>query len=106
MIQYGRQSIDQSDVDAVVEALRSDWLTTGPAVERFERDVSRVAGVAAPAVAVTSGTAALHVAYRAAGVEPGVDVLTSPLTFAATASTVCRRHRRSCPREIRSLVRS
>jgi dTDP-4-amino-4,6-dideoxygalactose transaminase len=87
MIQYGRQSIDQSDVDAVVEALRSDWLTTGPAVERFEQDVSRVAGVDAPAVAVTSGTAALHVAYRAAGVRPGVDVLTSPLTFAATAST-------------------
>ncbi|MFD4959991.1 DegT/DnrJ/EryC1/StrS family aminotransferase [Microbacterium sp. NPDC058389] len=87
MIQYGRQSIDDSDVEAVVAALRSDWLTTGPAVERFEQDVSRVAGVDLAAVAVTSGTAALHVAYRAAGVAPGTEVVTSPLTFAATAST-------------------
>ncbi|MGW9588113.1 DegT/DnrJ/EryC1/StrS family aminotransferase [Microbacterium sp. NPDC055455] len=86
MIQYGRQSINQDDVDAVVAALRSDWLTTGPAVERFETDVSRAAGVTLPAVAVTSGTAALHVAYQAMGVRPGVEVVTSPLTFAATAS--------------------
>ncbi|MDF2562787.1 MAG: pseC [Microbacterium sp.] len=87
MIQYGRQSIDDSDVDAVVAALRSDWLTTGPAVDQFEKDLSRVAGVHLPAVAVTSGTAALHVAYRAAGVGPNTEVITSPLTFAATAST-------------------
>ncbi len=87
MIQYGRQSIDESDVAAVVAALRSDWLTTGPAVDAFEEDVSRVAGVELPAVAVTSGTAALHVAYHAAGVGPASEVVTSPLTFAATAST-------------------
>src|SRR6187431_228935 len=87
MIQYGKQSIDESDVDAVIRALRSDWLTTGPAVDDFEAAVADVAGVRLPAVAVTSGTAALHVAYAAAGVGPGQSVLTSPLTFAATAST-------------------
>ncbi|NLP83945.1 aminotransferase class V-fold PLP-dependent enzyme [Microbacterium sp. CFH 90308] len=87
MIQYGRQSIDDSDVEAVVSALRSDWLTTGPAVDRFEADVSRIAGAMLPAVAVTSGTAALHTAYRAARVGPGTEVVTTPLTFAATAAT-------------------
>lgn len=87
MIQYGRQSIDESDVEAVVAALRSDWLTTGPAVDQFEVDVSRIAGAHLPAVAVSSGTAALHVAYHAAGVGSGTEVVTTPLTFAATAST-------------------
>ncbi|GAA1668303.1 aminotransferase class V-fold PLP-dependent enzyme [Microbacterium lacus] len=87
MIPYGRQSIDESDVHAVVAALRSDWLTTGPAVEAFEAAVADLAGTARPAVAVTSGTAALHVAYAAAGVRSGVKVITTPFTFAATAST-------------------
>jgi dTDP-4-amino-4,6-dideoxygalactose transaminase len=87
MIPYGRQSIDDSDIAAVVAAMRSDWLTTGPAVEAFEADVARVAATDRPAVAVTSGTAALHVAYAAAGVTAGTTVVTSPLTFAATAST-------------------
>ncbi|MCO5953409.1 aminotransferase class V-fold PLP-dependent enzyme [Microbacterium yannicii] len=86
-IPYGRQSIDRADVDAVVAALTSDWLTTGPAVVQFENAVSCAAGVDIPAVAVTSGTAALHTAYHAAGVRPGTEVVTSPLTFAATAST-------------------
>lgn len=83
-IPYGRQSIDQSDIDAVVAALSSDFLTTGPAVDRFEVDLA--AHVGAPAVAVSSGTAALHSAYAAAGVGPGTHVVTSPLTFVATAS--------------------
>lgn len=87
MIPYGRQSINEADVAAVVAALRSDWLTTGPAVDAFEAAVAAVAGVELPAVAVTSGTAALHVAYAAAGVVPGRTVVTTPLTFAATAST-------------------
>jgi dTDP-4-amino-4,6-dideoxygalactose transaminase len=85
MLPYGRQSIDSSDVDAVVAALTSDWLTTGPAVDAFERDLSAHAG-GVPMVSVTSGTAALHVAYAAAEVGPGDEVVTTPLTFVATAA--------------------
>ncbi|WP_422115098.1 UDP-4-amino-4,6-dideoxy-N-acetyl-beta-L-altrosamine transaminase [Brachybacterium sp. UNK5269] len=86
MLPYGRQSIDPDDVAAVTAALRSDWLTTGPEVDRFEAAVAARAGVE-HAVSVTSGTAALHVAYAAAGIEPGDEVVTTPLTFAATAAT-------------------
>lgn len=85
MLPYGRQSIDDDDVAAVVATLRGDWLTTGPAVDEFERAISAGAGGAA-AVSVTSGTAALHVAYAAAGVGPGDEVVTTPLTFVATAA--------------------
>ena len=86
MLPYGRQSIDESDVQAVAEALRSDWLTTGPKVAEFEAAISAVAG-GSNAVSVTSGTAALHVAYVAAGVRPGDEIVTTPLTFVATAAT-------------------
>lgn len=84
-IPYGRQSIDEDDVAAVTEVLRGDWLTTGPAVEEFEDALSSHAG-GNPAVAVNSGTAALHAAYAIAGVGPGDDILTTPMTFAATAT--------------------
>ena len=60
MLPYGRQSIDERDIEAVVAALRSDWLTTGPLVDRFEKDLAEHVGGVAGAVAVTSGTAALH----------------------------------------------
>jgi dTDP-4-amino-4,6-dideoxygalactose transaminase len=83
---YGRQSIVDEDIEAVVDVLHSDWLTTGPAVSRFEADLADHTG-GTPAVAVTSGTAALHVAYAAAGVGPGDEVVTSPMTFVATAAT-------------------
>lgn len=86
MLPYGRQSITEADVAAVVAALRSDWLTTGPRVELFENDLARVAG-GTPCVAVTSGTAALHTAYAAARLGPGDEVVTSPITFVATAAT-------------------
>ncbi|TDD06456.1 aminotransferase class V-fold PLP-dependent enzyme [Nonomuraea deserti] len=86
MLPYGRQSIAESDVEAVTEVLRGDWLTTGPAVGAFEAELARWTG-GVPCVAVTSGTAALHVAYVAAGVRPGDEVVTSPLTFVATAAT-------------------
>lgn len=86
MLPYGRQSINEQDVAAVAEVLRSDRLTTGPAVAKFEEELASVAGQADPAVAVTSGTAALHVAYAAAGVGPGDEVITTPLTFLATAT--------------------
>ncbi|MEO3799066.1 aminotransferase class V-fold PLP-dependent enzyme [Nonomuraea sp. B1E8] len=86
MLPYGRQSITESDVEAVAEVLRGDWLTTGPAVGAFEAELARWTG-GVPCVAVTSGTAALHLAYVAAGVRPGDEVVTSPLTFVATAAT-------------------
>ncbi|MHB8985367.1 MAG: DegT/DnrJ/EryC1/StrS family aminotransferase, partial [Eubacteriales bacterium] len=82
---YGKQYVDRDDIRAVREALTSDWLTTGPKVEEFEKDLARRAG-ARYAVAMNSGTAALHAAYFAAGVGPGDEVVTSPVTFAATAN--------------------
>ena len=82
---YGRQSLDDADVDAVVAVLRSDWLTTGPRVAEFE--AAFAAAVGAPhAVAVSSGTAALHAAMYAAGVGPGDEVIVPALTFAASAN--------------------
>ncbi|MER7862121.1 aminotransferase class V-fold PLP-dependent enzyme [Amycolatopsis japonica] len=83
---YGRQSVSDEDIAAVTEVLRGDWLTTGPAVTRFEQDLAEHTG-GTPAVAVTSGTAALHVAYAAAGIGPGDEIVTSPMTFVATAAT-------------------
>ncbi|TMR10556.1 UDP-4-amino-4,6-dideoxy-N-acetyl-beta-L-altrosamine transaminase [Nonomuraea turkmeniaca] len=86
MLPYGRQSITESDVEAVAGVLRGDWLTTGPAVAAFEAELARWTG-GVPCVSVTSGTAALHVAYVAAEVRAGDEVITSPLTFVATAAT-------------------
>ena len=85
MLPYGRQSVDESDIEAVANVLRGDWLTTGPSVTAFEEDLARICGVP-HAVSVTSGTAALHVAYAALGVGAGDEVVTTPLTFVATAS--------------------
>lgn len=85
MLPYGRQSIADDDVEAVSAVLRGDWLTTGPAVKQFEADLAEWTG-GNPAVSVTSGTAALHVAYAAAGIGPGDEIVTTPLTFVATAS--------------------
>ena len=82
---YGRQSIDDADIAAVVQALRSDFLTTGPAVERFEQALAASCG-ARHAVAVANGTAALHVAVLAAGLKPGERLLTSANTFLASAN--------------------
>lgn len=85
VLPYGSQWLDEDDVRAVVEVLRGDWLTTGPAVERFEQSLVRASG-ARFAVAVSSGTAALHAMYAALGVGRGDEVVTSPLTFCATAN--------------------
>ena len=85
MIPYGHQSIDESDIEAVASVLRGDWLTTGPSVAAFEKDLARLSGTSR-AVSVTSGTAALHVAYAALGVGAGDEVVTTPLTFVSTAS--------------------
>lgn len=85
MIPYGRQSINEADIASVVEALKSDWLTTGPLVEIFESALEKVVG--APCISVSSGTAALHCAYAAIGLEPGDEVITPPITFIATQAT-------------------
>lgn len=84
-IPYGRQSIEDDDIAAVVATLRSDWLTQGPAVAAFE-DAFAAACEAPHAVAFSSGTAALHAAAHAAGLGPGDELLTSAITFAASAN--------------------
>lgn len=89
MIFYGKQSIGQSDIDAVVEVLKSDFLTQGPAIEKFEKYVAEYCGVKY-AVAVTNATSALHIACLAAGLGKGDVLWTSPITF--TASANCGRY--------------
>lgn len=82
---YGRQEISEADVEAVAEALRSELITQGPRVERFESALAERVG-AAHAVAFSSGTAALHGAAHVAGLGEGDEVITSPITFAASAN--------------------
>lgn len=87
LLPYGRQAIGEDDIQAVVDVLRSDWLTTGPKVAEFEQAFA--AWVRAKhAVSFSSGTAALHGAAFAAGLKPGDEAITSPMTFAATANCV------------------
>src|SRR6266478_4916571 len=87
LLPYGRQYISEDDIQAVTDVLRSDWLTTGPKVAEFEEALAAWVG-AKYAVAFSSGTAALHGAAFAAGLKPGDEAITSPLTFAATANCV------------------
>ena len=86
-IPYGRQSIDENDIKAVEEVLRSDYLTTGPKIEEFERKVAAYTG-AKYAVAIANGTAALHAACYAAEIGEGDEVITTPITFAASSNCV------------------
>ena len=87
MIPYGRQTITEDDIQAVVDVLHSDWLTTGPLVDQFEDAFACYIGVKR-AVTVSSGTAALHAAMYAAGIGPGDEVIVPTMTFAATANSV------------------
>jgi perosamine synthetase len=87
MIPYGRQLIEDDDVAEVVRVLRSDFLTTGPEIDAFEAELAEACG-AKHAVVVANGTAALHCAYAAAGIAAGDEVVTTPLTFSATANMV------------------
>ncbi len=82
---YGRQSVDKADIAAVVEVLRSDWLTTGPNVTRFEEQLAQFVG-SRQAIAVSSGTAALHCAMEALKIGPGDEVIVPTITFAASAN--------------------
>ena len=87
LLPYARQVIDDTDVAAVSDALRSDWLTTGPRVPAFERALEAATGTR-HAVAFSSGTAALHGATVVAGLGPGDEAITTPMTFVATANAV------------------
>jgi perosamine synthetase len=87
LLPYGRQWIDDDDIAAVVEVLRSDWLTTGPKVAMFEDAFTSQVG-AKYAVAVSNGTAALHAAVFAVGIGQGDEVIVTPMTFAASANCV------------------
>lgn len=89
MIYYGKQFIDEQDINAVIEVLKSDFLTQGPVIENFEKAVAEYCGVKY-AVAVTNATSALHIACLAAGLDKGDMLWTSPITF--TASANCGRY--------------
>lgn len=87
MIPYGRQWLDEEDIQAVAQVMRSDFITTGPKADKFEQEVAEYTG-ANYAVAVSNGTAALHIACLAAGIQPGDEVITTAITFAASANCV------------------
>ncbi|OGD89928.1 UDP-4-amino-4,6-dideoxy-N-acetyl-beta-L-altrosamine transaminase [Candidatus Curtissbacteria bacterium RIFCSPLOWO2_01_FULL_39_62] len=87
IISYGHQSIDSKDIDAVEKVLRSDWITQGPAVEKFEKSLASFVNTKYCA-SVSSGTAALHLACLAAGIGPGDEVIVPTLSFVATANCV------------------
>lgn len=87
MIPYGKQHINEDDIRAVTEVLRSDWLTQGPKVEEFEKAMAQYCG-AKYAVVVSSGTAALHLACLVAGIKQGNEAITSPITFIASANCI------------------
>lgn len=90
VLPYGRQSVSEADIAAVAEILRGDWLTTGPTVAAFEQEIGRIAG-GHRAVSATSGTAALHMAYAAAEVGDGDEVISTPMTFVATTAMASMR---------------
>ena len=87
LLPYGRQAITDADIQAVVEVLRSDWLTTGPKVSEFEEAFAERVG-SKHAVSFSSGTAALHAAAFGAGLQSGDEAITTPMTFCATANSV------------------
>jgi len=86
-VPYGKQFLDEDDIREVIKALKSDWITQGPKVEEFENALCGYTG-AKYAVVVSSGTAALHIACLAAGIKKGDEVITSPLTFVASANCI------------------
>src|SRR3989344_4678667 len=82
---FSRPSIGPEEIDEVVDSLKSGWITTGPKVQKFERQFAEFTS-APHAAAVNSATAGLHIAYLAAGIKPGDEVITTPMTFISTVS--------------------
>ena len=87
MLPYGRQLVDETDIQAVAEVLRSDWLTTGPVVSEFEHEFTKLTGANA-AVAFSNGTASLHAAMYAIGVDVADEIIVPAITFVATANCI------------------
>jgi perosamine synthetase len=87
LLPYGHQCIDKDDIQAVIEVMHSDWLTGGPIVDEFQQAFADLVGTKY-AVAVSNGTAALHAAMHAIGIEPGDEVIVPAMTFVATANCV------------------
>ncbi len=87
MIGYGHQFIDETDINAVLEVLKSDYLTQGPAVTRFEQEICRITG-AKYCVAVSNATAGLHIAVAALELEEGTEGITTPNTFLASSNSM------------------
>jgi perosamine synthetase len=87
LLPYGRQSLNEADIEAVVDVLKSDWLTTGPKIDEFEERFAAWIG-ARHSISFSSGTAALHGAAFAAGLGPGDEAITTPMTFCATANCI------------------
>ena len=100
LLPYGHQWLDDGDIAAIVEVLKSDWLTQGPKVEEFEKRVAEYCG-AKFSVAVANGTAALHAACAVAGISEGDEAITTPITFAATANAIVYCHGRPIFADIR-----
>ncbi len=95
MIPYGKQQIDSEDIKSVEEVLNSDFLTTGPKIKEFEEKFCEFVGCKY-AVAVNSGTSALHIACLAAGLKKGDELITSPITFAASANCALYCNAKTC----------
>ena len=87
LLSYGHQSIDDDDIAAVIQVLKSDWLTQGPEVDEFEKRVADYCG-SQFGIALSNGTTALHAACAVAGISSGDEAIVTPLTFAATANAV------------------
>ncbi len=98
---YGKQWVTEEEIDGIAEVLRSDWITTGPTLKKFEEAFAKFVG-AKYAVAVSSGTAALHIAVSATGIGKGDEVITTPFTFAATSNVVLLRGGRPVFADIKS----
>ena len=86
-IPYGRHNVTDDDIKSVVKVLQSENLTQGPEVKNFEKSFSNYIG-SKYAVAVSNGTAALHLSVKALGIKPGQKVITSPISFVATSNAV------------------
>jgi perosamine synthetase len=86
-IPYGKQTLDETDIQEVLQVLKSDWISQGPKIAEFEKSVAAYCG-SKYAVAVSSGTAGLHIACLAAGLTPGIEAITTPITFLATANSI------------------
>ncbi|GAI04371.1 unnamed protein product, partial [marine sediment metagenome] len=87
---YGIQAIDEDEINEVIDSLKSDWITTGPKMRKFEENFKDFKG-SKYAVAVNSGTAALHVSTSTIDINPGDEVITTPLTFVASSNSVIYR---------------